>query len=445
MGSLSNSDRAGIKIFPKGFGAFLRKNLDKELESIIYYKRKVYMYELEACQDLFAATTSIINRYKGRLIDSLTNPYVTEKIKEKENILKNLSKSFNIFTSISNLYRKENFHSEILKTILDPNTTTIGNIAYLKAFVASLQTTSGKTIDYCFSDNKEDIKIIVENSTEDGRIDLFIHDDKCCIIIENKINNAPDMRNQLARYVEYAHHGGYEIKAIVYIPLYYKEPPIKTYDNEFTKFNDEIEKKLVILPAKELAECFLDNCKPDNEDAKVYIKHYANLVKNLGGNSMTNKIDRDLLEEMFKSHANIDAAKNIANIWNARVTLAGEILAEELLTLNFKRISANIVSKELPGGYLLVFQVATLILGIAITETEKEKKGGNLITILNEVLSDYFPNISGDSNTYKPWVWDGRIVYNKVFDLNGYEEPIEKLKEYIVSRFKLLEERLKSS
>ena len=46
---------------------------------------------------------------------------------------------FNIFTSISSIYHRENLHSDILKLILDPNTGEIGNPENIKLFVNLLR------------------------------------------------------------------------------------------------------------------------------------------------------------------------------------------------------------------------------------------------------------------------------------------------------------------
>ena len=57
---------------------------------------------------------------------------------------------FNIFSAISDTYKKENYCSDILKLILDPNTDEIGNPKYLYEFLLFIGI-SEKEIKKCFN------------------------------------------------------------------------------------------------------------------------------------------------------------------------------------------------------------------------------------------------------------------------------------------------------
>lgn len=83
--------------------------------------------------------------------------------------------NFNIFTSIAEHYWYENLHSDILKNILDPFTSVIGNSDFLKCFLELIDV-NPNTFNYQNAS--------VERESE--RIDLLIYDEKSAIIIETK-------------------------------------------------------------------------------------------------------------------------------------------------------------------------------------------------------------------------------------------------------------------
>ena len=181
-----------------------------------------------------------------------------EEIRNEYHIDRNIG--FNIFTSISDTYYKENFHSNVLKLILDPNTEVIGNSQFISEFLNILNTLKSdvKTMPY-----SKNLKVV----REEGGIDLLIHDGKHAVIIENKINNAVDQDDQLARYFKYVNKDKkLDVLAIVYLPLSpEKKPQLENYSKQYAKYVDKINNKLVILPAidkskVDYAHGFLDKC-----------------------------------------------------------------------------------------------------------------------------------------------------------------------------------------
>ena len=121
-------------------------------------------------------------------------PISSEYIKSKKEIQQNL---FNIFNIVSNLYYRENFHSDIIKYFLDPNEKHNCGSAFLNVFIQMLNekiNQKDKYIDATCYDNA----VVVR---EEGRIDILIKSEMShkCIIIENKINNAGDMQRQIPR------------------------------------------------------------------------------------------------------------------------------------------------------------------------------------------------------------------------------------------------------
>lgn len=126
---------------------------------------------------------------------------------------------FNIFTSISDLYRRENLHSDILALILHPQTDRIGTSKNAKILVELLETKFSEQQKILLQCNQN---LVVER--EKGRVDVLIHDNAYALIIENKINEARDQNDQLPRYVEYCDGKNLTVEAIIYLPLCHKQP-----------------------------------------------------------------------------------------------------------------------------------------------------------------------------------------------------------------------------
>jgi hypothetical protein len=263
---------------------------------------------------------------------------------EKTEISKNYSKdsvynNFNIFTSVSNIYHKENMHSDILALILNPKTPCIcdGSDDNLKLFVKLLREYNENIEEISF--DKQQISV----EREKGKLDIFIHDAKNGIIVENKINNAIDTNNQLSRYFDYARNKNIDVRAFVYIPLnHIKEPDISKYTCS-DDIKNKIYEKLVVLPAvisskKDLAHSFLDVCVQgynvsNKQCAKIYIEHYSKLIKILGGIVMTKDVDKKIIEIMF-SERNHNVAVHLVNIFKNQKDICwgvlGSIFADTL-------------------------------------------------------------------------------------------------------------------
>ena len=141
--------------------------------------------------------------------------------KEFENINKRLQKiqdelqlnSFNLFTISSYNSYLENFHSDVIAILINPNERHNQKHSFLNLFLDYL-------IELGVKINKDDYALC-EITREKGRIDIWIKDNtsKKSIIIENKINNAGDQENQLETYYNYAINSGFEIDSIVYLTL----------------------------------------------------------------------------------------------------------------------------------------------------------------------------------------------------------------------------------
>jgi hypothetical protein len=348
---------------------------------------------------------------------------------------------FNIFSSISDTYWRENFHSEILKNILNPKTPDIGNFSYLNILVEILNCKQPELKLGSFSANT---KVFIEKSIKnkdgkEGRIDIFVFDDTInqAIIIENKIANAPDMPDQLARYYEYAKMSGIEKLAILYIPLYEKQPPFGSYSKNYMDYIEDIKKITIVLSAGDLLD-FLKKCleKTTNEIARVYIGQYLDLVKSLRGNIMINELKGKTLDAMISSEKNYKAAELLSEIWGKRTEIAFEVISDKLIEKNgFLRDGINIKKSIEPKKVFLIFKrdykEGFFIIGIGCSKSDEESKKKSRGILENISLE----NISSDKkNSVIEWPF-GEEHFVQIVQFDFYDHIPGETSEDIFKRF----------
>jgi len=227
---------------------------------------------------------------------------------------------FNVFTIISDLYYRENFHSDIIRYFLDTKEIHGCGEKYLALFIAMLNK-AGREIDASLYKDAVAIR-------EEGKIDILIKSEtsKRAIIIENKINNAGDMHRQIPRYYDYV-SPDYIIDAIVYLPLDRNKRPDKSDWSEKDKENvdnkDVKKKLLVIIPAIDennrvsLVNNWLipSELATDNIDILSILRQYSQLIIKLNANIM----DTTILEKFYselKVGDNLKTAQSIRNMLN---------------------------------------------------------------------------------------------------------------------------------
>ena len=262
------------------------------------------------------------------------------------------SLKFNFFESISDLYYRENFHSDILEVLLNPNTKEIGRKYFMQEFINFLGLTSEQF------DCRLDFEVIRE---KENRIDLCIKNKNQAIIVENKINYAPDMANQLVRYMKYVDEDlGIKTYTVVYLTLINdenKKPPIDSYDKCFEKYTNQLKAGNILKEVyaiadkgkKSLENNFLPHCQnklkeemenTESEDIKhacnianIYIEQYRLLLNHLGGIEHMNSTDRKIVEEIYSSEKKFNAAKDFAEFWTSKDRVKNAL--KEILKDNF--------------------------------------------------------------------------------------------------------------
>jgi hypothetical protein len=188
---------------------------------------------------------------------------------------------FNIILAASDLYYRENFHSDIISYILNYKKE------YIYYFIKYVNNISENKIE-----PKNYIAPIIKR--EENRIDVLIKDEKSmhCTIIENKINNAGDTFRQLPKYYCFLKNNGYEIDGIIYLSLDGKKRPDRS---TWTRNDHELVLDNIITYCavsdndnNDLVNGFLKKCilNANKIDENAFFSQYTDLLLYLRRNQM---------------------------------------------------------------------------------------------------------------------------------------------------------------
>lgn len=299
---------------------------------------------------------------------------------------------FNVFSLVSDVYQRENLHSDIMRSFLDPQESHNQGSLFLDTFIEMLRSKG-------FAVNEEDYQN-AEVVREEGRIDILIKDTESmhCIIIENKINNAIDQKRQIPSYYNFAIKEGYVIDAIFYLPLdEYKQPD----KSSWTKRDIErISPLLLVMPAYSKFNDNLINSwlipsynKCEDVECKFILKQYINLVKTLRADNM----DRNLVGRFVESLKDKENAETLQSILDL-VNDIPEYKAEEIM-------------KDLNRRFIF-------------DDPLKLSLAGNRVRIDNFVIKPKNISICIDSygfcNGYLVQLWDQESYSKKDIDINKF-------------------------
>ena len=266
----------------------------------------------------------------------LINDFDIAKEKKKEFEL-----GFNLFSLISDTYYKENFHSDIIYSLLNPESKHNENDKFVKKFIEYLNIDNSKEISINLDDYKNPIIDKEKGIFDKRRIDILITSDKHSIIIENKINNAPDMQNQLIDYYLYCtKEKKIIVDAVIYLTLNGKKSVNKDTWTRNEEIHDEIEKKLVYISAysdgdkkneEKSIYGWLEKCKEicEFENNKFIIEQYQQLLKSLRGYVMANELNEKYYEEVKNKNMS-ESLENLVSIHKGLVNYYPNKIREEV-------------------------------------------------------------------------------------------------------------------
>jgi len=218
-------------------------------------------------------------------LNEILNEEIIEVVSRCANDLEIIEKlkrqaAYNILTLLSSNVHKEDFHSDVIASLLDFNGLHNERDKFLNLFIDFLNKNNG------FNIQKEaylGARVIREIGNVESRLDIVIIGSNRCIIIENKMNNAPNMIEQLDRYYYFAVENGWKVDAIVYLTLdglkLAPRPRIK--DAELVLLNiAAFTNKSNDLISGWLDPC-LEQCSENNLDCQSLIHQYQKLIKHL--------------------------------------------------------------------------------------------------------------------------------------------------------------------
>ena len=220
---------------------------------------------------------------------------------------KDTSLGFNAFALVSDTYYRENFHSDIIRAILDPHSGHGEGVLFLKTFVDFISDEARTTGKTKLADTLRNLP--VDNSAEvvreEGRVDVKIKTPVWTIIIENKINGAGDMERQIPRYIEDCRKNNEKVVAVVYITAAVKGEPSQ---NGWESFDAEMIAPLLVpvigfsetKSIRNLAEDWIGPCAlaARNFHAKAILEQYAELLRHQSGETMNHDEIKSMLSSM---------------------------------------------------------------------------------------------------------------------------------------------------
>ena len=253
----------------------------------------------------------------SKFIDGDTLQRYREFIK-KNNFEENYP--FNIFELISDIYYRENFHSDIIAKLFE-------NEIILKNFLKFIGVDESKYKSY-------------EVSREENKIDILIKMETNCIIVENKLNWARDMPEQLFRYYnECKNSKKLEVDKIVYLsPNSYKKPAddsVKEIPKELIKtivgYDGENEDFYTMVLEKSLKEM------NDNEPKEwlLLLEHYLKILRQTGETKM-DKLTKEFYDKIVNDGKEYEKIELIATMYNDLIKTRINNLAEKFGGENYK-------------------------------------------------------------------------------------------------------------
>lgn len=257
---------------------------------------------------------SLLDSHIGLLCGLLSDKEMLSTIHEYQLRQKSeQEESLNAFTMVSDLYYRENFHSDVIKTFLDPTEKHNEGNKFLFAFIDFLNQDFKKNI---LKENYKDAIAV----REEGKIDILVKSEAShhCIIIENKMYNAGDMSRQLPRYYDSMSEQGYEVDTIVYLPLdVNKTPDQSTWEDGDA---EHVLPLLCICPAYHehhfnLMDDWIIPCTniTQNINNISILRQYSELIKTLSDNIMDSVIMNKFHTKLMEGD-NYETAISIKNM-----------------------------------------------------------------------------------------------------------------------------------
>ncbi len=259
-----------------------------------------------------------------------------------------INSKFNLFKVISDKYHYENLHSDIIAFLLNTKASHGQGDLFFRHFIEFLKTQKPSIAGF----------LISEIHREKGRIDICVRDEKNkkSIIIENKINDARDQKDQLLNYYQYETNNGYKVEAIVYLSLNgEKYPP-------YFKETEDLVLKMAAFNGKhkgyDLYNGWLKKCisQVDDKDVSSFLSQYLALYKILSNQIMDYNILKDFFEKINESPETYETAISIGNMVNDLQQFIAQHFVNKYLAKNYLDVFKEIIYVPEDDRYWAVLQ-----------------------------------------------------------------------------------------
>jgi hypothetical protein len=307
------------------------------------------------------------------------------------------------------VYGKELIQSEMLAGLLRPSENHGHGSKLVESFLWQFD------VDFETQEDS-DLKVETERNANGRRIDIFISWVDCgkkhAVIIENKLNNAPNQPNQLIDYHDVIINEGYEVDKIVYMPFSKKW---QKSENTDTRNRKDVLAKTIDFDAQDLVDWlakFIDNGRAwVFEDRTIHhyqldaIWEYYEFLNCLISNQYIMQQATEIQEKL--SFEEIEKLEKVAEI--ARTT--------EWCEVRFRPIVELILRGKFTKDLLV-----------------KYKQNGNYVNY----AQFYFDNWE-KTFWYEVWLYPTQGIYLYKYDGEDYTEikkfessEINELSEYII-------------
>ena len=282
--------------------------------------------------------------------DEKSNFYEMENIRQTLNKIDSLkiqSKAQLPFSIMPFLYNrittKELLHSEIIASFLNPKSEHNCGTFFLFNFFDKIGIQKDEYNEE--SNFNIDIEFGIENLR---RIDILITwenkktNEKKAIIIENKLNDAIDQKNQIKDYFTAISSQNFNVLKIVYIPRNQKKyaPP--------EKLDEDISKLICVIYPKVLIEWM--GILPNIEDAKESCISYSNLLKYMNMKNENIENAHTLLKKLSN-----DELKSIVTLYNIIKTSEWNLAVLSEIVIILKEKNDKIIFNEKENRYIEIY------------------------------------------------------------------------------------------
>lgn len=236
----------------------------------------------------------------------------------------NASAPLNAFALLHDDAQLEKFHSLVISRLIDANRHSLGKLlldGFLDLLINKARTPEQQANLTRFKDDVRrcvpniEVEHSISGDGKHGFVDIVIFNSRKShvIIIENKMNNAPDMPRQIPRYIEAFERKNIEPLAVVYIKAFDKDG-FPNVDKMWLP-EDEAKVRGLLIP--------LSACATDDSQSLVH-----GWIEKATGNGTLAERDRVVLEQ-YAQFVCGDAKNDEEMTRLCNRLLAGEISEEE--------------------------------------------------------------------------------------------------------------------